>query len=278
MKRSIYFKKVLNVVLIELGAFFIILSLFVVLTSNEDIKKNFKIYETKSIEKKVFGVTDNSSYAGEQLLTPILSCRFPDPTLNDIDLNDLEILLNKKVRLLENYRPDDLIELSTLGINSQGTVLLRKEAADALYLMNEDMKNEKISIRVNSGWRDFNSQQDAYIYWEKAMGNNASLYAAPVGGSEHHLGVAIDIVSAENNYKLLPSFTNTKLHKFLIEKAYQYGFINSYPKDKESITGFTYEPWHYRYVGIKVASEIRSLNISLTEYLYKLNNYCLITY
>jgi LAS superfamily LD-carboxypeptidase LdcB len=273
MINSFYIKKVINVVFIELGIFLIVLSV-----SNDDIKRNFDIYESQIIEKRVFGITDNSDIINNRLLMPVLSCSFPDSTISLYDLDEFNILLNKEVKLEQDYRPSDLVDISILGINSQGTVYLRNEAAIHLSYLNNDLKDEGINIRINSGWRNFDSQQDAYNYWKKALGNNASFYAAPVGSSEHHLGLAIDIVTQENNYKLMPSYIKTRLHKFMIENSYKYGFINSYPKDKESQTGFNYEPWHYRYVGIDVAEEIFERKITLTEYLYELNNYCLISY
>ncbi len=188
------------------------------------------------------------------------------------------VLINKLSKLEEDYIPADLVSLSDLKVNTSGNILLRKDPAEAVLELQNELKNQGVTIRVNSGWRDFKSQEGALTYWINALGfNQGSKYAAPIGGSEHHLGTVVDIVSSENNYKLLPSYTNTKLHRFMSENAYKYGFVLSFPKGQENITGYTYEPWHYRYVGLETAKFLKENNITLVEYLHRINNYCLIS-
>jgi LAS superfamily LD-carboxypeptidase LdcB len=86
------------------------------------------------------------------------------------------------------------------------------------------------------------------------------------GTSEHHVGLAVDILGS-GYYSLEQSFENTAAFKWLKAHCAEYGFILRYPKEKEHITGVIYEPWHYRYVGVDVAKEIMSRNITLEEYL-----------
>ena len=104
---------------------------------------------------------------------------------------------------------------------------------------------------------------------------NANNYAALPGYSEHHLGTAIDILTSENGYSIAPNYFNTKVFKWMSENAYKYGFVQSYPQGKVQITGYNPEGWHWRYVGIDVATQVHEQGITFTEYLFKLHNICL---
>ena len=93
----------------------------------------------------------------------------------------------------------------------------------------------------------------------------ASHWVAPPGNSEHHTGLALDFVSNEST-ELNKSFADTKAAKWLLENAESYGFILRYPEGKEDITGYMYEPWHIRYVGVDIAKEITEAGITFEEY------------
>ena len=90
------------------------------------------------------------------------------------------------------------------------------------------------------------------------------------GTSEHHLGLALDIVDMTNQI-LSEEQEDTKVQKWLLENSWKYGFILRYPNNKSEVTGIIYEPWYYRYVGIKAAKEIHNLGICLEEYLDIIN-------
>ena len=97
----------------------------------------------------------------------------------------------------------------------------------------------------------------------------AAQYVAPPGTSEHLTGLAVDLISPDwyNTHSSLTSdFENTKQFAWLYAHCAEYGFILRYPKDKVAITGYSYEPWHYRYVGVEAAKEIMSKKICLEEY------------
>ena len=92
------------------------------------------------------------------------------------------------------------------------------------------------------------------------------------GSSEHQTGLAFDVAFIRNNeYSLIALETDPEI-KWLLKNAYKYGFILRYPKDKENITGYSYEPWHYRFVGIKLAKMLYKNNLTLEEYYKKINN------
>ena len=100
---------------------------------------------------------------------------------------------------------------------------------------------------------------------------HADAVAAP-GTSEHELGLAVDIYSSEN-IELDESQEDTETQQWLMEHCYEYGFILRYPKDKSEITGIIYEPWHYRYVGVDAAMDIRDSGLCLEEYLEQMKTY-----
>ena len=101
------------------------------------------------------------------------------------------------------------------------------------------------------------------------MEKNIQIKCRLPGKSEHHTGLAVDVTSASAGWSLTDDFANTKEGKWIKSNAHKYGFIIRYGKNKTSITGYMYEPWHLRYVGTKAASEIRDKGITLEEYLNK---------
>jgi len=262
-----------------IGILLLIFSFLTLPNVKENFRNNFGFFDTLSVHKRILSATDNNQNQPNLLLSTILSCQFPDPKLEIVDPSRLDLIINKQVKLESNYRPIDLVNLTELGINTDGNIILRDPVIIPLQNLITEASKTGIKVRINSGYRDFETQQEAFNYWVRAVGRNkGEQFAAPVGGSEHHLGTVIDIVSAENNYKLLPSYENTKLNQFLKNNAHLYGFTMSYPKGIEHITGYNYEPWHYRYVGVELATYLWEKNMSLTQYLYQLNNYCLLSY
>ena len=145
---------------------------------------------------------------------------------------------------------------------------LRKEAALALEEMFRSSKANGINIYAVSGYRSYARQASIFDANVRKYGfERANQTSAKPGQSEHQTGLAMDITSASVNYGLSQSFGATKEGKWVYENAHKFGFIIRYQKGKESITGYQYEPWHLRYVGIKAAKEIKDRNITLEEYL-----------
>lgn len=156
----------------------------------------------------------------------------------------------------KTYIPSGLVELPK-EISKYENLCVKQEVRDALLLMVEDAKKEKLSIKVSSGFRDFSTQKSILDTNIKSGNKNASKLVAKPGYSEHQLGVAVDLTSPSiDNASATSKFGNTKESDWLKINAYKYGFIESYPEGKEDITGYLYEPWHYRYVGIDNALTI----------------------
>jgi LAS superfamily LD-carboxypeptidase LdcB len=126
-------------------------------------------------------------------------------------------------------------------------------------------KNEKgYNIVISSSYREYADQKELYDRRKKDKGEKeADKFAARPGHSEHQLGLAIDLDLYGKTYE---KFEDTEEYAWLLENCYKYGFILRYPKDKEDITGYSFESWHYRYVGKEVAKYIHENNITFDEY------------
>ena len=130
--------------------------------------------------------------------------------------------------------------------------------------MCEDAKNDDIYLYSGSAYRSYSYQNTLYTNRVKSDGlEYANKTAAKAGYSEHQTGLAIDVLNGKFEY--LDS--DDKEYDWLIENGHKYGFILRYPKDKEYITGYTYEPWHFRYLSIEVATELKEKNITYEEYI-----------
>ncbi len=174
----------------------------------------------------------------------------------------LNMLTNKYRGLDQNYVPDDLVKLNTEYTLDNEDEYLNSQVAEVFYQMAADMAKENLSIVANSAYRSYKNQQETYDLYLKTYGENyVKNYVGNPGFSEHQTGLALDIASKNGDV-----FANTKESKWLKENAYKYGFILRYPQDKEDITGYKYEPWHYRYVGTEIAKDIHNNDLTYDEY------------
>ena len=136
-------------------------------------------------------------------------------------------------------------------------------AAAAFEKMVAAAKNDGISLWNVSGYRSYNTQKSLYNNYKARDGQTkADTYSARPGSSEHQTGLATDICTASS----AAHFENTDKYKWLINNSYKYGFILRYPEGKTYITGYKFEPWHYRYVGVEAATYIHNNNITFEEY------------
>lgn len=171
------------------------------------------------------------------------------------------MLVNKYHKLNATYVPSDLV---TIDSKYGNTLQISKVAYDAFKKMWEAAKKEGLTIYVRSPYRSYTTQKGLYERYANVDGyDKADTYSARAGYSEHQTGLAIDIVANDND---LGNFENTEEFTWMKENAHKYGFILRYPKGKEYLTGYMYESWHYRYVGIDVATQIYNENITFEEY------------
>lgn len=178
------------------------------------------------------------------------------------------ILVNKWNKLPADY------EAKVTYLNNGHAV--DERAYPDLMNMLDDCKSEGLEPLICSSYRTMEKQQElfsnkineyiSYGYSKEQAEQKAGELVAIPGTSEHQLGLAVDIVDI--SYQILDEKQeNTDVQKWLMKNSYKYGFILRYPTDKSSITGISYEPWHYRYVGKEAAKEIFDAQICLEEYL-----------
>ena len=123
-------------------------------------------------------------------------------------------------------------------------------------------KQEGIALWISSGFRSYSTQYGLYNRYVAGYGKNAAdTFSARAGHSEHQTGLAMDINYIED------WFGDTKEGKWVAENCHKYGFIIRYPKGKDNITGYKYEPWHIRYLGKEIATEVYNSGLSLEEFL-----------
>lgn len=184
-------------------------------------------------------------------------------TVKKTDISKKELMLVNKFNYLdENYAPDDIVKVSVQF--AYGDNEIKKEVYEKFRSMYNDAKKEGLYLIITSSYRDYNFQKELWDSYANQKGDEwADSVSARAGYSEHQTGYTLDIVTYNAN---MSSFEKTDEFKWLQNNAYKYGFILRYPKDKEDITGYSYESWHYRYVGKDVATKIKKLGITFDEY------------
>lgn len=176
--------------------------------------------------------------------------------------NELLVLVNKNNKLDKNYVPNDLEEIN-VKYSNEGK-FLRKDAKEAFETLSSDASKLGYKVIAVSAYRNYEYQDKLFNYYTEKYGIEYALgCSAKPGHSEHQTGLAVDVMGSNNSYD---DFEFSDEFEWMRDNAYKYGFILRYPKGKENITGFKYEPWHYRYVGKEVAKIIYEKNIILEEY------------
>lgn len=155
------------------------------------------------------------------------------------------LIVNKKYPLPKDYDPK-----------------VNKEALEALKSMQADAKALNLDLTLISGYRSYKDQEILHQKYVLKDGEEiANTYSAKPGYSEHQTGLAFDVGSTDR------SFSDTIEAKWIEENAHLYGFIVRYPRDKMNITGYIYEPWHVRYLGVDIATKVKESGLTLEEYL-----------
>lgn len=181
----------------------------------------------------------------------------------------LLLLANKGHALDMDYLPNDLTPLRYYAEDrSKEGRFLREEAADHFHQMVEAAAADGYTLVMTTAYRSYGFQQILWNNYVATQGEEAAAkFSAKPGHSEHQTGLAVDISSPSVGTELTESFGKTKEGIWLAENAHQYGFILRYPKGKEDITGYQYEPWHFRYVGQSMATYIYENDLTLEEFL-----------
>lgn len=185
-----------------------------------------------------------------------------DLILTDEESNKTDAIVNKYYQLEEDFEPNNLTAIDSKYARNDSQ-LLQKEATEAFNQMCSDAKLENISLYSGSAYRSYEYQNTIYNDYIKKDGLTAAeTYSARPGYSEHQLGLAVDIMNGNWSYV---SKDNIE-YSWLIANSYKYGFILRYPENKEYITGYMFEPWHYRYLGKELATKVYNSGLTYDEY------------
>jgi D-alanyl-D-alanine carboxypeptidase len=203
----------------------------------------------------------------------------PDRTIacsQRVPPDDLLTVVTLTYGLSRDYAPGDLVPLAdyvssevTLGYPTE----VRRVMAEPLATMIAEMQAAGLQPTVISGYRSYSAQAIARQKWLEKEPERVDILSAPPGFSEHQLGTVVDFGSpdlaeivGQEDIEFHTWFYKTGEGQWLLENAHRFGFTLSYSREAQETTGFFYEPWHYRYVGVEMATRLKEAGRSLTEY------------
>ena len=169
------------------------------------------------------------------------------------------LLVNAEHRLPADYVPEGLVNLYEMRHSfrlASSEIYLTRETYEAVERMFHAAEEQGMNgFYVTSGYRSYERQQE--VYFESEPGK-----AQEPGASEHQTGLAFDVTAESSS----GNFESTEQYGWLCQHAHEFGFIQRYPANKADITGISYEPWHYRYVGVEAATRIHETGLTLEEF------------
>ena len=231
----------------------------------DNIHKKIDFFNMDYIDRYFNYKDKNSNLSTEQVIKnvnmnldqPFYDFRIP-AKINQQEL----ILVNKYYYLESDYIPENLEAISNrFALSDMRLVKVAKEAFEALA---KKAKEDGFSIVAMSSYRSYDYQVNLYNRYVKSDGKEAAdTYSGRPGHSEHQTGFAVDVYNGKTPYT---DFESTKEYEWMQKHAHEFGFILRFPKGKEDETGYQFESWHYRYVGVDAASYIHKNNISFEEY------------
>lgn len=233
------------------------------LTNNYNNKnnsfRNIKYYKEKNNKRYTLYKEKHPTISNKDIITYVnigLDNPFYTHTSLSKNIETPYVLVNKYNYLNPGYIPKNLTKVDNTKLVDYVSVMFNE--------MKNEAKKNNLNIIAISGYRSYNYQSNLYNKYVTVDGKEkADTYSARAGYSEHQTGLAVDVSNGKTPYY---SFEQTKEFVWMKDNAHKFGFILRYPKDKEKITGYSYESWHYRYVGIEIASHIKKNNITFDEY------------
>ena len=233
-----------------------------------NINKKVNYFKEKYIDRYISYKNKNKNLSNNDIVLRVnigLDQDFYTNIHKALNVNSNYVLVNKFYYLDQDYVPTNLEKIDS-DYSSSDRYLVNVAKISFEFLAKK-AKEEGYNIRAVSTYRSYSYQENLYNNYVKKDGvAEADKYSARPGFSEHQTGLAVDVDNIITNYN---NFENTKEFEWMKENAHKYGFILRYPKSKEDITGYMYEPWHYRYVGVKIATFIYKNKITFEEYYFK---------
>lgn len=215
--------------------------------------------------------TGEESATAPETTAPETQPETTDPA-DELDIStasSITVLVNKRVPLdPADYSPDDLVYMNEIGVPSINEHALRHDAAFAVKEMFAAAAEAGHVLDMTSGYRDYDLQTTLYDGYVEEQGQEAAdATSARPGFSEHQTGLAADISAPDSDpfCILQECFGDTAAGQWLAENAWQYGFILRYPQDETAVTGYDYEPWHFRFIGVDAATAFQESGAATYE-------------
>ena len=247
-KKKIYKKIIANSFIIS---FFLIIGFYG--TSNYVIKETNKLKATINNSENFEKINEKMNASSDKL-----------EVVNNNYNRKYEVIINKANPIsktdLVKYKIVDVID------NTISNIKLEEETYNNYLRLKDNLLERGYYINIRSGYRTFEESEKIYNSYVTKYGlEYAKKYVATPGVSEHNAGIAFDFIISTNKNAIQTNYESDE-YFYLENIAYLYGFIIRYPKDKETITGYSYEPWHLRYVGKDLAKYLKKNNLTLEEY------------
>lgn len=224
-----------------------------------------KVEETATVEKETTETKEEETVEDNKKEEEEVATTNKEDRLKvDITTNSsITKVVNPSLKIDSDYEPEDLV---TPDVNQYGEQLLRKEASDKLEEMFEAASNEGVRLFLISGYRDYTTQDDLYRYYINQGATNLETSDSVPGGTEHQLGLSVDLGGMDQVCELQTCFEETNTYTWLKDNSYKYGFVERHPKGKEEYTHIDYNPWSFRYLGVDEATKIHDSEMAVEEY------------
>lgn len=218
--------------------------------------------------KAASSTRNNATSTTKPSTTSSVSDGFDKTKYSNTDPNSLWVIVNKQHPLNPvTYAPADLRYPNvTLRVPGAAEMQMRDAAATALEKMFAGATTAGYKLQISTAYRGYDYQKQLYDGYVSSAGQSAAdQESARPGYSEHQTGLAVDIRSVSDTCSLEACFGTTPEGEWLAANAYKYGFLLRYPQDKEAVTGYEYEPWHFRYIGTDLSNELHKDHVQTLE-------------
>lgn len=229
------------------------------------------VMPTRSVTPDPSGSLQSVPAVTETPPRPLPDCRYDDvPVRGDPAVDWATLIVDTIYRIPRRYAPDDLVSTNRVGLN--GGFQVSRVMLDDLERMADAARDAGAGLAVQSAYRSFQYQVTTFEGWvARSSEAEARRVSARPGHSEHQLGTALDFRSANDTTPPweLDDFAETRAGGWLRDHAWEYGFVMSYPKGAADESCYSYEPWHYRYVGRVVAAAIEASGLTPRRFLWE---------
>lgn len=244
---------------------------------NEGNNVNAEDYQIDEQQDTETSLSDNVTEEAIEVEVPIPGTETYYKGVHVVDNpDDIIVLVNKENVLQSDYEPADLVKLSkhAPGRTEVETYMREEAEAAVMELVNAAETEAELEILPASAYRSYETQRIIFENNVNIKGSveKANRTSALPGQSEHQTGLAVDMSCSSVGYQIKNAFGETEEAEWLADHAYRFGFIIRYPEGKKEITGYSYEPWHLRYVGKELAEYIKENEMTLEEY-YESSNH-----